>query len=41
MVAMIVGTILYVILFCVAAYFIQDYVTKQTNIEKIKSEWRW
>lgn len=41
MVAIIVGTVLYVIIFAVAAFFIQDYVTKQTDNEKIKSEWRW
>jgi len=41
MVALIVGSVLFFIIYCVAAYFIQDYVSKQTNDEKIKSEWRW
>jgi phosphotransferase system glucose/maltose/N-acetylglucosamine-specific IIC component len=40
MAAIVIGTILYIIIFFVAAFFIQDYVTKQTNNEKVKSEWR-
>lgn len=40
-VAIVVGTVLYLILFAVAAFFIQDYVVKQTNIDKVKAEWRW
>ena len=41
MVAIAVGTILYVIIFFVAAFFIQDYVVKQTDDPKTKTEWRW
>jgi hypothetical protein len=40
MAALIVGTVLYLILFCVAAFFIQDYVVKQATDEKTKSDWR-
>ena len=38
--ALIVGTVIYLIVFVVAAYFIQDRATKDVNDEKLRSEYR-
>lgn len=40
MAAILIGTIIYLVIFAIAAYFIQDKVTKQENDEKLKSEYR-
>jgi len=40
MAAIWIGSIVYFIIFVVAAFFIQDKVTKDVNDEKLKSEYR-
>jgi len=40
MAALIIGTILYFIIFVIAAYLIQEKVTKDEKDEKLKSEYR-
>ena len=38
--AILIGTIVYFILFIVASYFIQDYATKDVVDPKVKNEYR-
>ena len=38
--AIIIGTVVYLVLFAVAAYFIQHTATKDVNDEKLRSEYR-
>ncbi len=38
--ALIVGTVIYLIVFVIAAYFIQDKATKDVNDQKLRSEYR-
>lgn len=40
MVALIVGTVIFVIIFGVTAYFVMDKVGKEAEDEKTKSEYR-
>jgi len=38
--AILLGTIIYIVIFVVAAFLIQDHVTKQVNDPNLKSEYR-
>ena len=38
--AILIGSIIYIIIFVVTAYFIQQKVTSEVNDEKLKSEYR-
>ncbi len=38
--ALVIGTIVYLIVFAVAAYFIQEKATRDVNDQKLKSEYR-
>ena len=38
--ALIIGSLVYLVLFIVAAYFIQDRATKDVNDQKLRSEYR-
>ncbi len=40
MAAILIGTIIYLVVFVVAAYLIQEKVTRDVNDEKIRSEYR-
>jgi hypothetical protein len=40
MVALIIGTIFYIILFLVAAYFVNERITRDVKDEKTKREYR-
>lgn len=40
MVALIIGTIFYIALFIVAAYFVNERITRDVKDEKIKREYR-
>jgi hypothetical protein len=39
--ALIIGTAIYFVIFLIAAYLIQDKVTKDEKDEKLRSEYRW
>jgi hypothetical protein len=39
--ALIIGSVIYFAIFLIAAYLIQDKVTKDVNDEKLRSEYRW
>ncbi len=40
MAALLIGTMIYLIVFVIAAYFIQDKATKDVNDQKLRSEYR-
>ncbi len=38
--ALLIGTVIFIIIFVIAAYLIQDHATKEANDPKIKNEYR-